>query len=253
MDRLAARAAKMNWQRAIIIWIGVIQAAYMLALLWLPERGLSGLIERDFHTSHEVFVVLFAFGAGVFLRSLTPRPTLLVGLSGQTIYSVAALYYTMQGRFNLVGLVGHAGLCLLSWLLILIAYQDSMQTVPRFNARRYLTPAAGIILLTYALGIVSQPEQGMIGFLTATFAMPGAVLLALFFAVAAGCLFDNAAAPFVLFWAGVPQSLLTGVALIYWTSTPGIPVAGILSHLLLCVLMILVTIAQMQDRDAWTS
>lgn len=253
MNRLAARAASIHWQAVILMLIGGIQVVYAVALLWLSDRGIVADIQRDFGLPPQVLMLLLGFGAVHFIPAPQPRLMLLRGLSGQIAISGFAMWYFVQGRLPLVSLTGHVGLCLMCALLIVIASQDKMQPVPRWNARKWLMPLASAILLLYGIGLTWQPTIGIAGFVTASFSTIATTGLAFGFAVAARYILSDGNPAFVLFWAGIPQSILTGVALIYWTITPGLPLVGILSHLMLCVLMAFVTIAQVEEGGAWNS
>lgn len=250
MTDLADRAVLLNWRKVLLIWIGCVQGLYALSLM-IPSTGraIPDLIQRDFGVSPFLFVLLFLYGIGHYLRGLRPRYSLVTSLVGQGLYTLAAAYYAGQGQASITILASHGGTFVVCFLAIAAIAQDATYTCPTIRFHHMLMPAMSLALALYAVGIGLQPDRQVAGWIGTNIGPLPLSILNGWLALGSGYIFYNHIKASGLYLALVSHYLYTAAAIAFFLTVPGVPVVAIGSHVMFAITSGIVILIQTQERQ----
>jgi hypothetical protein len=247
--RVAQRANRFEWRRIMIAWIGCVLGCYALMFV-TPSSvpSIPDLVARDLGVPAIMWAWVFLFGFGHYLRGVKPRYQLMTSMIGPILYTVATAHYVRTGEASLAALAGHGGLFLVCYLILAALAQDVTTTGHRFRFHRALPPALSAVLSVYLVSIGLQPSVGIAGWIATTLGAVPLHLLGLWFAVVSGYLLHNHIEAVGLFLALLSQHLYTIAGIVFFLTTPGVPLVAIGSHIMLAITTGLIIVLQTQEQ-----
>lgn len=262
LTQLGEEALGVDWRRWLIAWIGTALGIYAISIpLTASPQSIHMLVQRDYGWSPVIFVMLFLFGVGHYLRGLRPRYSLLTSLVGWFVYSIFTVHYLLRGEITLTLTCAHLGTFVVCGFAIVATAQYEEARVKgqrvKYPVHHLLMPAMAFVLAGYAIGVGSQPDSTVAGYIHMQLTglrilgmLIGDLLiygLGFWLILGAGYAFHNHINAKGLLVALGSQYVFCFAALGYFMATPDAPFTAIAAHITFAITSFIIVLIQTQE------